>query len=224
MPRTPSLMTPIYPPRTTKVVAIATWGIITTTALLVSAVLRLTPLAPEPLTSCTMTSFQWTLYVGWALFNGYVEGYRVYAEDDGVTTVTGEYAHAWVEVYLNGVGWVAYDPTPGRDDAAESGNATEPDQIPEPTPSQEPSPEPTDDASANVENPTPSPNPDDQPTTDPTSDPTMIPTENPHTLPDQNQKSGRWLSRVRSAPRCCQMCQRRQKMVCPGSSSRAGSP
>lgn len=76
MPSTPSLMTPIHPPRTTKVVVIATWGIITTTVLLVSAVLRLTPLALEPLTTYTMTGFQWTLYIGWALFNGYVEGYR----------------------------------------------------------------------------------------------------------------------------------------------------
>ncbi len=71
-----SLMTPVHPPRTAPVVVIATWGIVTTTVLLVSAIVRLTPLALEPLSSGAMTGFQWTLYIGWALFNGYVEGYR----------------------------------------------------------------------------------------------------------------------------------------------------
>ena len=41
----------------------------------------------------------------------YVEGYAVKAEEGGVTVVTGEDAHAWVEVYLNGLGWTAFDPT-----------------------------------------------------------------------------------------------------------------
>ena len=29
-------------------------------------------------------------------------------------TVRGRFAHAWPEVYVNGVGWVAFEPTPGR--------------------------------------------------------------------------------------------------------------
>lgn len=41
----------------------------------------------------------------------YVEGYAVKAEADGTTIVTGEDAHAWVEVYLKGLGWTAFDPT-----------------------------------------------------------------------------------------------------------------
>ncbi len=41
----------------------------------------------------------------------YVEGYAVEANPSGETIVTGENAHAWVEVYLNGMGWVAFDPT-----------------------------------------------------------------------------------------------------------------
>ncbi len=41
----------------------------------------------------------------------YVEGYYVQAEADGETIVTGRNAHAWVEVYLNGIGWTAFDPT-----------------------------------------------------------------------------------------------------------------
>ena len=39
----------------------------------------------------------------------YVEGYFVPAA--GETVLTGENAHAWVEVYLKGLGWVAFDPT-----------------------------------------------------------------------------------------------------------------
>lgn len=33
---------------------------------------------------------------------------------DGKWRVTGKEAHAWPEVYLNGFGWVAFEPTPGR--------------------------------------------------------------------------------------------------------------
>ena len=41
----------------------------------------------------------------------YVEGYYVPAQPGGETIVTGRNAHAWVEVYLNGLGWIAFDPT-----------------------------------------------------------------------------------------------------------------
>ena len=41
----------------------------------------------------------------------YVEGYAVHAQPGGDAVVTGENAHAWVVVYLNGLGWVAFDPT-----------------------------------------------------------------------------------------------------------------
>lgn len=71
-----SLLLPVHPPRTPRVVVIATWGVLATTALLISAIVRLTPLALEPLRSHAMTDLQWALYVGWGLFNGYVEGYR----------------------------------------------------------------------------------------------------------------------------------------------------
>ena len=58
----------------------------------------------------------------------YVEGY--YARMNGADSVilTGENAHAWTEVYLGGVGWIAFNPSGG--DATGSGSA--PDE-PEPT-------------------------------------------------------------------------------------------
>jgi len=34
--------------------------------------------------------------------------------DEGVWTVTDHEAHAWVEVWFAGVGWLPFDPTPGR--------------------------------------------------------------------------------------------------------------
>lgn len=48
----------------------------------------------------------------------YVEGYYVPSEtvgnsDSGTAEVTGEQAHAWVEVYFDGIGWLPVDVTPG---------------------------------------------------------------------------------------------------------------
>ena len=48
----------------------------------------------------------------------YVEGYYLSAADaanspDGTVTLTGQNAHAWVEVYFDGVGWLPTDVTPG---------------------------------------------------------------------------------------------------------------
>lgn len=40
----------------------------------------------------------------------YVEGYYVHPEN-GSAVITGKNAHAWVEVYLNGIGWTELDPT-----------------------------------------------------------------------------------------------------------------
>jgi hypothetical protein len=41
----------------------------------------------------------------------YVEGYLVQGE--GEISVTGEDAHAWVEIYKDGIGWIPVDVTPG---------------------------------------------------------------------------------------------------------------
>ena len=112
----------------------------------------------------------------------YVEGYYV---RDGQQILTGENAHAWVEVYLNGLGWTAFDPTARAmqaqgDDLAQSGgddeqsadyenhDGTPPDASPTPTiPPQsgetEPTPTPDPDQGGVQDNPTPSPEPSSEP-------------------------------------------------------------
>lgn len=43
----------------------------------------------------------------------YVQGYCVPMEADEAVTVTSEMAHAWPEVYLDDIGWIPFEPTPG---------------------------------------------------------------------------------------------------------------
>ena len=40
--------------------------------------------------------------------------------DDGRYYVQGKHAHAWPEIYFEGVGWVPFEPTPGRGNAGAS--------------------------------------------------------------------------------------------------------
>lgn len=54
---------------------IAAWGIGGVCLLLSQALMRLTPWAIEPIVE-GMPGWQWGLYVGWAVLNGYTEGYR----------------------------------------------------------------------------------------------------------------------------------------------------
>lgn len=44
----------------------------------------------------------------------YVVGYSTYAAGDSWTDVKGADAHAWVEVFITGMGWVRIDPTPAQ--------------------------------------------------------------------------------------------------------------
>lgn len=117
----------------------------------------------------------------------YVEGYAAEPDADNIARVTQEGAHAWVEVYFRGFGWLSFDPTPGTgfvpdgmpedDSPDDSGDDNPPDDGSEsappdepPSPDATPSPEPT---------PSPSPSPSPSPTPSPTpehNDPRITPT------------------------------------------------
>ena len=47
----------------------------------------------------------------------YIEGYAAVPDSDSVARVTQQQAHAWVEIYFSGFGWLPFDPTPGTNDA-----------------------------------------------------------------------------------------------------------
>ena len=91
----------------------------------------------------------------------YVEGYLVRPEDGDTVTLTGEDAHAWVEVYFKGMGWISFDPSGGQtsrnddgfDGEEHSGDESEMDipndelavtPTPSPTPALHPEDEPGD--------------------------------------------------------------------------------
>lgn len=65
----------------------------------------------------------------------YVTGYTVDLRAGREIAVTAADAHAWVEVYINGVGWVVMEPTPGY--------GISPEQTPQPTESQPTEPDGT---------------------------------------------------------------------------------
>ena len=54
------------------------------------------------------------LYRSLGLPARYVVGYSTYAAGDAWTDVKGADAHAWVEVFITGLGWVRIDPTPAQ--------------------------------------------------------------------------------------------------------------
>ena len=125
----------------------------------------------------------------------YVEGYAVHAQPGGSTVVTGENAHAWVEIYLNGLGWVAFDPTARTremqgdgepdggdsqsDDGGDSGDSNVPDPddggqdldpnslLPSPSPSEELGPTSTPDPNSGDSEPSPSPDDGEMPSPPP---------------------------------------------------------
>ncbi|MEM9691949.1 MAG: hypothetical protein AAGA56_05360 [Myxococcota bacterium] len=57
-------------------VLIASWGVFCVVALLGQALYRLTPLAIEPVEKGMLSRAQWAVFIGWAIFNAYAEGYR----------------------------------------------------------------------------------------------------------------------------------------------------
>ncbi|MDO4739141.1 MAG: transglutaminase domain-containing protein [Eubacteriales bacterium] len=119
----------------------------------------------------------------------YVEGYAF--DPDGETTiVTGEDAHAWVEVYFRGAGWISFDPTPGEAGGGGHGadgseSQGEPESTPQPT--AEPTQEPNGDA---LSEPTPEPEASDLPTPEPDGE--ELPPQQENENPDGAQ-APRWL-------------------------------
>ena len=123
----------------------------------------------------------------------YVEGYRVEANPFGLTVVTGENAHAWVEVYFNGVGWVTFDPTPGsgfnaEDNPTAEGELEDGEQSDDPDDpfagdaESQPTEQPTEEPDVNGGEMTP------EPTDDPGTDPLeQQPTEEPTLPPEGDQ-------------------------------------
>ena len=98
----------------------------------------------------------------------YVTGYYTDVYENEWTTVTSDDAHAWVEIYLNGIGWLRDDPTPAADTPAQT---MPEDPISAPT-------GPTDEAHENT------PPTDDEPAAKPD-----IPAENQENLQESSKKS-----------------------------------
>lgn len=56
--------------------AIALWGALGVCAILVQAIVRLTPLALEPIRERALAPWQWGVWVAWVAFSMYSEGYK----------------------------------------------------------------------------------------------------------------------------------------------------
>lgn len=98
----------------------------------------------------------------------YVEGYVAIPGTDGSTVVTGQNAHAWVEIYFNGVGWLTFNPTPGMGDMErdeqgqpESGSPPPAGEDPEQQPTEEEPVDPDDGEGEDPVDPQDDPNGDE---------------------------------------------------------------
>lgn len=113
----------------------------------------------------------------------YVEGYSVKAGEEVI--ITGEDAHAWTEVYFNGIGWVPFDASTGAagnnddpsDDESDNHDPDEPESTPEPTPTPTPTPSPS--PTPETEDATPPPEDQNDPESTPTPEPESTPTPEP---------------------------------------------
>ena len=116
----------------------------------------------------------------------YVEGYIAKPDAHGLAHVTGHDAHAWTEVYFNGVGWVTFDATPVVNESGHSDAVTPPQDdastpTPEPAQAPSPTPEPAPESSH-----TPTPAPEEQNEMTPTPDPAQPPSQPPESNDPEN--------------------------------------
>lgn len=72
----------------------------------------------------------------------YVTGYSVSGSGTDWVTVTEDDAHAWVEYYVNGMGWLPLDPTPAADNTQSIPGTVNPEQLQQQNPIRDPQPEP----------------------------------------------------------------------------------
>ena len=88
----------------------------------------------------------------------YAEGYAVPSGQEGWVNVPDYNAHAWVEIYLGGTGWVPVEVTPAGPDApaaTQDALPTAEAATPSPSPSPSPSPTPTAEPTPEAASPTP---------------------------------------------------------------------
>ena len=116
----------------------------------------------------------------------YAEGYAVPAGEEGWVDVPDYNAHAWVEIYLGGMGWIPVEVTPAGPDAPAATEDARPLEanLVSPTPAPTPSPSPS-----------PSPTPQASPSASPTAEPGLSPSPAPgQTEPGQGPSStpDRW--------------------------------
>lgn len=128
----------------------------------------------------------------------YVEGYLVQPGPDGSRLVTGKNAHAWVEIYFKGYGWMSFNPTPGNELSDEPQTGDPEEELPASQPTPEPewsdpeltTPEPEDETEPEAPEETPEPEgdeaePEDTEESEPTEEPTDAPDDLEEPWPDE---------------------------------------
>ena len=114
----------------------------------------------------------------------YAEGYAVPAGEEGWVDVPDYNAHAWVEVYFGGAGWIPFEVTPaGPDSPAATFNARPQEQGAAPTATPAPTPSPT---------PQPVPTPEAQAPTAPTAAPQASASPLPGEAGAEGESAGPW--------------------------------
>ena len=114
----------------------------------------------------------------------YAEGYAVPAGEEGWVDVPDYNAHAWVEVYFGGAGWIPFEVTPaGPDSPAATFNARPQEQGAAPTATPAPTPSPT---------PQPVPTPEAQAPTAPSAAPQASASPLPGEAGAEGERSGPW--------------------------------